>query len=100
VRFNLPKLATSVSHASRSSSCPEFELPDTTSETTNVAALGDSDGGKSRIEMCCEGARDIENKWRMMFGKLGAGLCGSDRVRVGEKTVGASYLWAEIVRSK
>jgi len=37
-----------------------LELPDTTSETTNVAELGDSDGGKRRIEM--EGVRNIENK--------------------------------------
>jgi len=67
-----------------------LEVPDTTSETTNVAELGDSDGGKRRIEM--EGVRDVKNKWCIMLWIPGAGERGSGSVRVGEKTVGASYL--------
>lgn len=68
-------------------------LADITSETTKVAALGDSEGGRRRIEMAFELTREVlmEMRWRRGFGMSeDVGEGGMESVMVGERAVGAS----------
>lgn len=58
-----------------------------------MAALGDSEGGRRRIDIALEFEKEVltEKRWRRGFGNGDeAGEGGIDSVRVGERAVGAS----------